>query len=68
MEISLPEIAGHFRTVAARLNAAANCLTIEPNKIKGAAGGRRDLSVAARKRIALAQKKRWAKWKQGKKK
>jgi hypothetical protein len=32
-------------------------------KGRGRRGGRRNLSAAARNRIAAAQRKRWAKWK-----
>lgn len=37
-----------------------------PNGTKPAGGPKRDLSAAARKRIALAQKKRWAAYRKAK--
>jgi hypothetical protein len=54
----------------ARIDAALQALTgVSSNRgTRGTARtGRRTLSAAARKRIAAAQRARWAKWKAGKK-
>jgi hypothetical protein len=55
----------------ARIDAALQALTGVSNN-RGTRGtartGRRTLSAAARKRIAAAQRARWAKWKAAKKK
>ena len=47
-----------------RINHAINALRgLGSNGQRGTTTGRRNLSPAARKRIAQAQKARWAKWK-----
>jgi hypothetical protein len=53
----------------ARIDGALQALTGIGKGQRGTARtGRRTLSPAARKRIAAAQRARWAKWKAGKKK
>jgi len=52
----------------ARIDAALRALTGTSSTRGTARTGRRTLSPAARKRIAAAQRARWAKWKAGRKK
>lgn len=47
----------------AKLDRAIEALSGTGSKSNKASRGKRNLSVAARKRIAAAQRARWAKWK-----
>lgn len=65
---ALQGIIRHLKQERARIDAAVRALTtlgttFGPRIRKG----RRKLSAAARARIAAAQRKRWARWKKGKK-
>jgi hypothetical protein len=51
-----------------QLDSAISTLSGLNHAGQGRRGGRRNLSAAARNRIAAAQKKRWAKWKAAHKK
>jgi len=63
LELQKQRIDGQIREVRARLGGsrrgAAN-VAVEASPRKGRRGGRRTLSAEARKRIAEAQRKRWA--------
>jgi hypothetical protein len=67
----LASIVQQLQQERARIDAALRALTGISNH-SGAMGaartGRRTLSAAARRRIAAAQRARWAKWKMDKKK
>lgn len=65
----LASIIQQLQQERARIDAALRALTGVSNRIgaRGPRMGRRKLSAAARRRIAAAQRARWAKWKAAKK-
>ena len=67
----LASIVQQLQQERARIDAALQALTGAVSNNRGTSGtartGGRTLSAAARKRIAAAQRARWAKWKAAKK-
>jgi len=65
---NLSRIIQQLQQERARIDSALRALTGVSNNRGAARTGSRKLSPAARKRIAAAQRARWAKWKANKKK
>jgi hypothetical protein len=64
---ALEAIVRELKHERARIDAALKALAILGTHSGSGRGGRRNLSATARARIAHAQRKRWAKWRTGKK-
>jgi hypothetical protein len=66
--IELKGIIRELEQQRAQIDVALKLLhSLRAKSTRGARRGRRTLSAAARRRIAVAQRARWAKWKGGKK-